>query len=244
MEFYIVTAFPDMFHGVFGESILKRAQETGKVLFKLFDLRKFSSDKHKTVDDYPFGGGPGMILKPEPIFLCVEHIIREHALENPRIILASAAGRTLDQGYANELAAQTARPIIIICGHYKGVDERVRIHLVTEEISIGDYILTGGELAAMVIIDAVVRLLPGVIGDLDSALSDSFQTGLLDSPYYTRPADFRGMKVPDVLLSGNHAKIDEWRKEMALQMTRKHRPDLLKKIEPYHKEEKTNDEQD
>ncbi|MFQ5628802.1 MAG: tRNA (guanosine(37)-N1)-methyltransferase TrmD [bacterium] len=242
MEFYIVSAFPGMFQCVFGESILKRAQETGKVLIKLFDLRDFSFDKHKTVDDYPFGGGPGMILKAEPIFLCVEHIIREHELENPRIILTSAAGRTFDQNYANELADQTSQPIIIICGHYKGVDERVRTHLITEEISIGDYVLTGGELAAMVIVDAVVRLLPGVIGDLDSALGDSFQTGLLDCSHYTRPADFRGMKVPEVLLSGNHAKIDEWRKEMALQMTKKHRPDLLKKTQSYRGEK--NDEQD
>lgn len=243
MEIYIVTAFPKMFDSVLGESIVKRAQENGKVTITLFDLRDFSADKHKTVDDYPFGGGPGMILKPEPIFECVEHIIRTHKLQQPRIVLTAATGRQFDQQYANVLAAESLRPIILICGHYKGVDERVRAHLVTEEISIGDYILTGGELAAMVIIDAVVRLLPGVIGDMDSALGDSFQSGLLDCPYYTRPRVFRGLKVPDILLSGNHAKIEAWRKEAALQHTAKRRPDLLQKKKNNHKEEKNDNEQ-
>lgn len=230
MDFYIVTAFPNMFQGVFGESILKRAQDAHKTTLQLFDLRDFTADKHRTVDDYPFGGGPGMILKPEPIFLCVEHIIREYTLESPRIILTSATGRTFRQDYANEIAQNSVGPIIIICGHYKGVDERVRAHLITEEISIGDYILTGGELAAMVIVDAVVRLLPGVLGDLDSALGDSFQTGLLDCPYYTRPRDFRDMETPEVLMSGNHAEIEKWRKEMSVKITKKNRPDLLKKM--------------
>ncbi|MCA9741181.1 MAG: tRNA (guanosine(37)-N1)-methyltransferase TrmD [Deferribacteres bacterium] len=243
MEFFIVSAFPDMFHGVLGESIIKRARESDKVAVTLFDLRNFSTDKHKTVDDYPFGGGPGMILKPEPIFDCVEHIVREFQLQQPRIVLTSATGRKFDQQYANELAAADARPMILICGHYKGVDERVREHLITEEISIGDYILTGGELAAMVIIDAVVRLLPGVIGDFDSALGDSFQTETLDCPHYTRPREYRGMEVPDVLLSGNHAKIEAWRRETALQLTMKHRPDLLQKMKNKNNEEKKNDEQ-
>lgn len=240
MEFYIVTAFPKMFAGVFGESILKRAQDAGKVRLEVFDLRDFTNDRHRTVDDYPFGGGPGMILKPEPIFLCVEHTIRTHRLENPRIVLTSATGRKFDQAYAKALAQQADRPIILICGHYKGVDERVREALVTEEISIGDYILTGGELAAMVIVDAVTRLLPGVIGDLESALGDSFQNALLDCPHYTRPREFRGMKVPDILLSGDHAKIAAWRQQMALELTKKHRPDLLEKCEksnPSNKEE-------
>ena len=227
MNIYIVSAFPNMFSGVLSESILKRAQEARKVRFEVIDLRDFTQDKHKTVDDYPFGGGPGMILKPEPIFRAVEHIAETEKLDNPRIILTSAAGRRFDQAYANQLAAEPERPMIIICGHYKGVDERVRAFLVTEEISIGDYILTGGELAALVIVDAVVRLIPGVISDPESALGDSFQSPLLDCPYYTRPREFRGMKVPDILLSGDHAKIAAWRREKAVEMTRKHRPDLL-----------------
>ncbi|RME01155.1 MAG: tRNA (guanosine(37)-N1)-methyltransferase TrmD [Calditrichaeota bacterium] len=221
-HFHIVTAFPNMFTHIFGESILKRAQDKQIAKIEVHDLRAFTSDKHKTVDDYPFGGGAGMILKPEPIFLCVENIIQKYELQNPRIILTSPAGKVFDQNYANHLAGDE-RPIIIICGHYKGVDERVRQYLVNEEISIGDYILTGGELPAMVIIDAVVRLLPGVLGDFESAASDSFQTGMLDHPHYTRPRDFRGMKVPDILLSGNHAKIDAWRKEMAQKRTEERR---------------------
>ncbi len=227
-QFHVVTAFPSMFENVFGESILKRAQDKGLAKIEVHDLRDFTFDKHKTVDDYPFGGGSGMILKPEPIFLCVENILENDELRNPRIILTSPAGRVFDQAYANEMAADD-RDMIIICGHYKGVDERVREHLVTEEISIGDFILTGGEIPAMAIVDAVVRLLPGVLGDFDSAASDSFQTGTLDHPHYTRPRDFRGMKVPDVLLSGNHAKIEAWRREMALKLTRERRRDLLEK---------------
>ena len=177
-----------------------------------------------------------MILKPEPIFLCVEHILQKYPLHEPRIILTTPAGRVFDQTYANEMAADN-RDLIIICGHYKGVDERVREHLVTEEISIGDFILTGGEIPAMAIVDAVVRLLPGVLGDFDSAASDSFQTGFLDHPHYTRPRDFRGMKVPEVLLSGNHAKIEEWRREMALKLTRERRRDLLEKHRDEQKQE-------
>ncbi len=225
-QFHVVTAFPEMFAGVFGESILKRAQEKGVAVIAVHDLRDFTFDKHKTVDDYPFGGGSGMILKPEPIFLCVEDILEKNELRNPRIILTTPAGRKFDQHYANEMAADE-RDVVIICGHYKGVDERVREHLATEEISIGDYVLTGGEIPAMVIVDAVVRLLPGVIGDFDSAAGDSFQSGLLDHPHYTRPRDFRGMKVPEVLLSGDHARIEQWRKEMALKFTRARRQDLL-----------------
>ncbi len=235
-QFHVVTAFPNMFKGVFGESILKRAQDKDLAVIEVHDLRDFTFDKHKTVDDYPFGGGSGMILKPEPIFLCVEHILQKYPLHEPRIILTTPAGRVFDQTYANEMAADN-RDLIIICGHYKGVDERVREHLVTEEISIGDFILTGGEIPAMAIVDAVVRLLPGVLGDFDSAASDSFQTGFLDHPHYTRPRDFRGMKVPEVLLSGNHAKIEEWRREMALKLTRERRRDLLEKHRDEQKQE-------
>ncbi len=242
-QFHVVTAFPKMFEGVFGESILKRAQNKGLARIVIHDLRDFTSDKHKTVDDYPFGGGSGMILKPEPIFLCVENILKRFKLSNPRIILTSPAGKVYDQKYANVLA-QDQRDLIIICGHYKGVDERVREHLITEEISIGDYILTGGEIPAMVIVDSVVRLLPGVLGDFDSAASDSFQTGYLDHPHYTRPREFRGMKVPEVLLSGNHARIEAWRKEMALKLTRERRKDLLNHTDDKHECDQKNETPD
>lgn len=229
MKIFIVTAFPNMFPGMLGESILKRAREKEIVRIDVYDLRDFTQDKHKTVDDYPYGGGPGMILKPQPIFDCVAHICNQQHLQQPRIILTSATGRRFDQDYAISLAEANDEAIIIICGHYKGVDERVREFLATEELSIGDYILTGGELAAMVITDAVVRLLPGVLGDFDSATGDSFHSGLLDYPHYTRPSDFRGMKVPDILLSGHHANIEAWRREQALALTKKRRADLLKK---------------
>ncbi len=228
MQFFVITAFPDMFPAVWNESILKRAQEKALAQFEVYDLRSFSSDKHKTIDDYAFGGGPGMILKPEPIFKCVEHIIQKHQLDNPRIILTSAAGRQFDQAYANEFIERPERASIFICGHYKGVDERIRTALATEEISLGDFILTGGEIVTMAIIDAVVRLIPGVIGDFESAEGDAFQSGTLDHPHYTRPQEFRGMAVPEVLLSGHHGKIAEWRHEAALKLTREKRPDLLK----------------
>lgn len=227
MNFHIVTAFPNMFSGLLSESIIKRAVEQQLASITVHDLREFAFDKHKTLDDYPFGGGPGMILKPEPIFLCVEHIIEQFKLSQPRIILTTPVGRQFDQAYANELAGSEQRPVIIICGHYKGVDERVRLFLANEEISIGDYVLTGGELPAMVIVDAVVRLLPGVIGDFASAEEDSFQSGRLDYPHYTRPQDFRGMKVPDVLLSGHHKKIAAWREEQSKKLTQSRRRDLL-----------------
>lgn len=227
MQIHIVTAFPGMFSGVFGESILKRAQESGRVRIEIHDLRLFATDKHKTLDDYPFGGGAGMIMKPEPIFSCVEAIIEKNNLIEPRIILTSPAGEKFHQAYANRLAADPERPMIIICGHYKGVDERVRQFLANEEISIGDYVLTGGELPAMIIVDAVVRLLPGVISDITSAEEDSFQTSRLDHPHYTRPREFRGMKVPEVLLSGNHQEIAKWREKMSLEITALRRKDLL-----------------
>jgi len=226
MKFFIVTAFPAMFDGVLNESILKRAQEKGIAEISTIDLRNYAEDKHKTLDDYPFGGGAGMLLKPEPIFKCVEDIINKNSLVQPRIILTSAAGEKFDQACANSLKQEAERALIIICGHYKGIDERVRASLATDEISIGDYILTGGELAAMIITDAVVRLLPGVIGDAESAATDSFQSGLLEFPQYTRPSNFRGMMVPEILLSGHHKKIQDWRYKQSLKATKEKRKAL------------------
>lgn len=226
MNIHIVTAFPDVFAGPLNESIIKHAQEKKIVAIKCYDLRDFTSDKHRQIDDYPYGGGPGMILKAEPFFKAVAHIKEVESLNNPDIILMTPQGKTYNQHKAKELASK--KDLILLCGHYKGVDERVREYLATEEISIGDYILSGGELAAMVIVDSVVRLLPGAIGDFDSAKSDSFENSLLDCPHYTRPENLNGMKVPEVLLSGHHAEIEKWRKEKSLQRTRDRRSDLLK----------------
>ncbi|MFQ5708891.1 MAG: tRNA (guanosine(37)-N1)-methyltransferase TrmD [bacterium] len=225
MNIFVVTAFPKLLEGPFNESILKRAQEKAIVQIRVIDLRDFTADKHKQVDDYPYGGGPGMILKPEPLFKAVDFIKENENLSCPDIVLMSPRGSRFDQKKARALSQK--KDLIFLCGHYKGVDERVREHLATDEISIGDYILTGGELPAMVVIDAVVRLLPGVLGDSDSALSDSFEQGHLDCPYYTRPREFRGMKVPEVLISGHHAEIEKWRKNKALQHTKAQRGDLL-----------------
>lgn len=225
MQFHVVTGFPNLFTGPLTESIIKRARERGLAEIHLHDLRDFATDKHRSIDDYPYGGGPGMILKPEPIFACVEHIKQTHQLANAKVILFSPQGEVFHQRKANALVNEEA--MILLCGHYKGVDERVRELLVTEEISIGDYVVTGGELPAMIVMDAVIRLLPGVLGDLDSAFGDSFQMNSLDHPHYTRPEDFRGHRVPDVLLSGHHAKVAAWRREMALQRTRERRSDLL-----------------
>lgn len=225
MQFHVVTGFPGLFEGPLTESIIKRARARGLAEIHLHDLRAHATDKHRTIDDYPFGGGPGMILKPEPIFRCVEHIQKEFKLAGAPVILTSPQGETFTQRRANALAREEA--LIFICGHYKGVDERVREHLATAEISIGDYVLTGGELPAMVIMDAVIRLLPGVLGNLDSAGGDSFQTACLDHPHYTRPEVFRGHRVPEVLLSGHHAQIEAWRKAEAHARTLARRADLL-----------------
>ncbi len=225
MKIFIVTAFPGFFDGPLSESIIKRARENKIVEIECYDLRDFASDKHRQVDDYPYGGGPGMILKPEPFFKAVQHITDTRKLINPEIILTTPQGKTYNQQTAKALALK--KEMILLCGHYKGVDERVREYLATDEISIGDYILSGGELAAMVIVDSVVRLLPGAIGDFDSAKSDSFEDGLLEGPQYTRPENLNGMKVPEVLLSGHHAEIEKWRKEQSLRRTRERRSDLL-----------------
>ncbi|MGE7997252.1 tRNA (guanosine(37)-N1)-methyltransferase TrmD [Lysinibacillus sp. NPDC093190] len=223
MNIHVLSLFPDMFTGVFGASILKKAQEKDAVKLEVTDIREYSGNKHNQVDDYPYGGGAGMVLKPEPMFSAVEAITEGR---NPRIILMCPQGERFTQKKAEELAQE--KELVFLCGHYEGYDERIRQHLVTDEISIGDFVLTGGELGAMTVIDSVVRLLPGVLGQADSHIQDSFSTGLLEHPHYTRPAEFRGMKVPDVLLSGNHAKIEQWRAEESLKRTFERRPDLFK----------------
>ncbi|MBN3555198.1 tRNA (guanosine(37)-N1)-methyltransferase TrmD [Fictibacillus nanhaiensis] len=235
MKVDVLSLFPEMFSGVFSQSILKKAQEKNALELRVVDFREFSTNKHRNVDDYPYGGGAGMVLTPQPLFDAVDHLTKEAAVK-PRIILLCPQGETFTQSKAEELAEE--EHLIFLCGHYEGYDERVRKHLVTDEISIGDYVLTGGELGAMVVIDAVGRLLPNVLGKEESHQEDSFSTGLLEHPQYTRPADFRGMKVPDVLMSGNHKNIEIWRKKESLKRTYERRPDLLEKIN-LSKEEET-----
>jgi len=225
MKIDVLTLFPAMFAGPLDESIIKRARESGRLDLAIHNLRDYAHDRHKTVDDRPFGGGPGMLLKPEPIFEAVESL----AGEGTRVILLSPAGRTFNQAIARELAG--LEHLLMVSGHYEGFDERVREQLADDELSIGDYVLTNGALPVMVIIDAVTRLLPGVLGDEDSARDDSFSHGLLEYPQFTRPAEFRGVKVPEVLLSGNHAEIARWRAEQAQLRTKERRPDLLKETE-------------
>ncbi len=222
MQIDIISIFPGMFQGPFSESILKRAAEMGKVEIRLHDLRDFAADKHRQVDDYPFGGGAGMVLKPEPLFSALEAIKTD---PDTLVLLTAATGRPYTQARARGLCR--LEKLIIICGHYKGVDQRVIDHWVDEEISLGDFVLTGGEIAAMAIVDSVVRLLPGVLGDEESARTDSFEDGLLEEPLYTRPAEFRGMAVPEILLSGHHANIAAWREREREQRTRERREDLL-----------------
>lgn len=224
MRIDIISAVPQLLKSPLTESILKRAQEKKLVTIVVHDLRSFTHDKHRIVDLPPYGGGAGMVLKPEPIFECIEWLKSQR--EYDEIIYVTADGEKFNQAMANRLSLK--KNLIILCGHYKGVDERVRQALITKEISIGDYVLTGGELAAAVITDAIVRLIPGAISDAESALSDSFQDGLLDAPSYTRPPEFRGMKVPEVLLSGDHKKIAQWREEQRKEKTKKRRKDLLK----------------
>ena len=221
MKIDVLTLFPAMFAGPLDESIIKRAREAGLLDLKIHQLRDYTHDRHKTVDDRPFGGGPGMLLKPEPIFEAVESIARE----NTRVILMSPSGRPFTQAIARELAQRD--DLLIVTGHYEGFDERIREQLADDELSIGDYVLTNGALPAMVVVDAVTRLLPGVLGDDDSSKDESFSSGLLEYPQYTRPAEFRGMKVPEVLLSGNHAEIAKWRAEQAKLRTKEQRPDLM-----------------
>jgi tRNA (guanine37-N1)-methyltransferase len=224
MRIDIVTGLPKLLESPLQESILRRAQDKGKVELFVHDLREFTHDRHRTIDDTPYGGGAGMVLKPEPVFECVEKLRGDRSYDE--VILLAADGEKMTQPLANELSLK--QNIILVCGHYKGVDERVREALVTRTISIGDYVLTGGELAAAVVVDAVVRLVPGVLNDSESALSDSYQDGLLGAPEYTRPPEYRGMKVPDVLLSGNHMDIERWRQDQRLHRTQSRRSDLMK----------------
>ena len=231
MQIEILTIFPEYFNEVIDCGILRRARNAGLVEITAHDLRQWTTDKHHVVDDRPFGGGDGMILKPEPIFTAVEALTgaarKEDLPPRTRVVLLSPQGRVFSQAMAQELSEHTSR-VVLLCGRYEGVDERVADALITDEISIGDYVLSGGEPAAAVVIDATVRLLPGALGSETSAVYESFSEGLLDHPQYTRPPDFRGMKVPDVLLSGNHAEIERWRREAAIAKTRRNRPDLLK----------------
>ncbi len=224
MRIDILTLFPEMFESPLGYSILRRAQEQGIVAITITNIRDFAVDKYRKVDDKPYGGGPGMVMMPGPVFDCFEHVA-SLAPQPGRVLLLSPQGQPFHQAKARELAREER--LILLAGRYEGFDERIRLGLGAEQISIGDYVLNGGELAAMVIIDAVVRLLPGALGDEDSAKDDSFSTGLLEYPQYTRPEDFRGLKVPEILLSGDHAKIAQWRQQQALERTRKWRPDLL-----------------
>ena len=224
MRIDILTVVPELLQSPLNESILKRAQQKGLVEIHIHNIRDYTFDKHRQVDDYPFGGEAGMVMKPEPIFRCVEALQAERSYDE--IIYTSPDGVRYDQHEATRLS--TLENIVILCGHYKGIDYRVREHLITREISIGDYVLTGGELAAAIIADSVIRIIPGAIGDEASALTDSFQDNLLAPPVYTRPAEFRGWRVPDVLLSGNFAEIDKWQEQQALERTERLRPDLLK----------------
>ncbi|TMN23931.1 tRNA (guanosine(37)-N1)-methyltransferase TrmD [Lentibacillus cibarius] len=224
MHIDVLTLFPEMIEGVLQASILKKAQEKEKFSYNLVNFRDYSTNKHMKVDDYPYGGGAGMVLTPQPVFDTVEAITNDRATK-PRIILMCPQGEQYSQQKAEELAEEDH--LLFICGHYEGYDERIREHLVTDEISIGDYVLTGGELGAMVVIDSVVRLLPDVLGNEASAPEDSFSTGLLEHPHYTRPANFRGMKVPEILLSGDHGKIAAWRSNESLKRTYERRRDLI-----------------
>ncbi|MBR1769609.1 MAG: tRNA (guanosine(37)-N1)-methyltransferase TrmD [Bacteroidales bacterium] len=223
MQIDIITLFPNMFSGFFSESILKRAQEKGHMNINIHNLRDYSLNKHKSVDDYAFGGGAGMVMQIEPVDNCLSSLQEKEPFDE--IIYTAPDGDMLTQGLANELSLK--KRICILCGHYKGVDERIRQHLITREISIGNYVLSGGELAAAVITDSVARLLPGVLNDEQSALSDSFQNNLIAPPVYSRPADYKGWKVPEVLLSGHEAKIEEWRMEQSILRTKERRPELL-----------------
>lgn len=230
MQIDILTLFPEICRAPLGESMIKRAQESGALDLRIHNIRDWASSKHRIVDDAPFGGGQGMVMKPEPIFAAVEELRREWESSNAerkrsKAVLMSPAGRRFHQTLAAELSQESH--LIIVCGHYEGVDHRVVEHLADMEISIGDYVLTNGAIAAVVLVDGVVRLLPGVLGHEESAVDDSFASGLLEAPQYTRPAEFRGWKVPEVLLSGNHAQIAAWRKEQARKRTRQNRPELL-----------------
>jgi len=238
MQIHILTLFPEMFQGPFNTGLFKKACENGLVKLDIRNIRDYSRDKHRTVDDYPYGGGAGMVMKPEPVFAAVESVKAEIGADNNNVacpvVLLSAGGRQFNQQSAADLAKH--EHLILICGEYEGIDERVCEHLTTDEISIGDYILTGGELPAMVLINAVSRLLPGFLGSAESLVSESYSNGLLEYPQYTRPPVFRGWAVPEVLLSGNHAEVDKWRRQQSVVRTLQRRPDLLKQAGIAHQE--------
>lgn len=223
MRFDILTLFPGICEGPLNESILKRARERGLIEVGLHDIREYCTDKHRQADDYPFGGGAGMVMKPEPVFSAIEAVRRPGS----RVVFLTPQGKRFEQGDARRLSASPH--LVLLCGHYEGLDHRVVESLVDEEISIGDYVLTNGAIAAVVVLDAIARLLPGVLGDADSPVHESFSEGLLEAPQYTRPAEFQGMKVPDILLGGNHAAIARWRHEMSIERTKRNRPDLWEK---------------
>lgn len=227
MRIDVLCLFPEMFASPLEQSIVKRARERGLVDIRVWNIRDHAHDRHRTVDDYPYGGGPGMVMKPEPVFEAVEERLAEGGADDVPVVLLTPQGRLFSQQVARDLA-QYAR-LVLVCGHYEGVDERIREHLVTDEISIGDYVLSGGEIAAMVVIDAVVRLVPGALGSATSAESESHGEGLLEYPQYTRPSTYRGWEVPEVLLSGNHAEVAGWRRRQALLRTAERRPDLIEK---------------
>lgn len=236
MRIDILTLFPAMFEGPFSESILKRSIEQGILDIHLTNFRNFAYDKHRQVDDSPFGGGSGMVLKPEPLFRAVQHVKTQSAAQKKRVVLLSPNGVTFTQNKAKELAEY--EQLILICGHYEGFDARIEKNLADEAVSIGDYVLTGGELPAMVMVDTIARMLPGVLGSAESAVTDSFYESILEFPQYTRPRSFLGMDVPEVLFSGDHAKIASWRKQQALLQTVKNRPDLLENYVPDEEEKK------
>ena len=233
MRFHVLTLFPEMFEGALSYGILSRAMDRELLSVELHNIRDYTHDRHSTVDDYPYSGGPGMVMKPEPLFEAVEAVTESKGISRTSpVILLTPQGRVFDQRVAEELAEQD--DILLICGRYEGFDERVRQHLATDELSIGDYVLAGGEVAAMVVIEAVSRLVPGVVGSPESPANDSFTTGLLQHPLYTRPARFRNMEVPEVLLSGHHAEVARWQRREALRRTYERRPDLLEQLGPDH----------
>ncbi|MBN6015315.1 tRNA (guanosine(37)-N1)-methyltransferase TrmD [Clostridioides difficile] len=227
MRFHIMTLFPEIFNSYMDESIMKRAVEKGIIEVHIYNIRDFSNNKHKKVDDYPFGGGAGMVMTPQPIYDTYKHIITTHNINNPSVIYLTPKGKVYNQSMAKQMSLK--EDIILLCGHYEGIDERIIDLIVTDEISIGDYVLTGGELPALIMIDSILRLIPGVLNQEESFEEESFKDNLLEYPHYTRPRDFEGLKVPEVLLSGNHKKIDEWRREESIRITKERRFDLYKK---------------
>lgn len=227
MRFHIMTLFPEIFNSYMNESIMKRAVEKGIIEVNIYNIRDFSTNKHKKVDDYPFGGGAGMVMTPQPIYDTYKHIIDKFDIKDPRVVYLTPKGKVHNQNIASEMS--TFEDVILLCGHYEGIDQRIIDSIVTDEISIGDYVLTGGELPALILIDSISRLIPGVLSQNESFEEESFKDDLLEYPHYTRPREFMGMEVPEVLLSGNHNKIDEWRHEKSIEITKERRPDLYKK---------------